>query len=284
MRRLLLVVVALMVAAGCSDDPTEELPAPPTTVPLAPTTTAADLSGVALAGVAGRTTTTLSIGPGSATMRGTVVVPEGAVPGATVRLERLVGDAVAAAEVPTNPDGTWEAKDILGGRYRVRAWRAPDLAMTKPEVFFLEAREARTLNLRLSRFEGVAVTSDIAPNPPEVNAPASLVVLVTAREVDTTGVVRANPVAGVRVELAGSGWRLDSANATVTDSGGQARWQVRCRAEGVQNLSVVVNQQSPHALEMPPCSPSTAPPSTSTSTTVRGGTTSTTRRTTSTTS
>lgn len=283
MKRLIAVLAAFVVAAGCSDDPTAKLPPPPTTVPLAPTTTATDSSGVALPGAPGRTTTTVAIGPGAAALRGTVVVPEGAVPGAIVRLERLVGDAVAAVELPTNPDGTWEAKDILGGRYRVRAWRAPDLAMTKPEVFFLEASEGRTLNLRLSRYEGLAVTSDIAPNPPEVNAPAGLVVLVTAREVDATGVVRANPVAGVRVELAGSGWRLDSQNVTVTDSGGQARWQVRCRAEGQQTLSVVVNSQTPHSLDLPPCAPSTAPPSTSTSTTVRGSTT-TTRRSTSTTS
>ena len=69
-----------------------------------------------LAPVPGRaTTTTVVIGPGEATLKGTVNAPEGLVPGAIVRAERLVGDAVATADVITNPDGTWAIPAVLGG-------------------------------------------------------------------------------------------------------------------------------------------------------------------------
>ena len=281
----LFIAVMSMVAASCSGDDVAKLPKPPTTVNVPTTTTGPDLSKVALPGATGRTTTTIAVTGGAATLDGSVAAPEGLVPGATVRLERLVGDAVAFVDVPSNPDGTWSAPNIRGGRYRIRAWRAPDLAMTKPQIIFLEAKETRSLTLKVATYQGVAVTSDIAPNPPEVNAPATLVALVAVRSVDPDGIVRANPVPGVRVELVGSGWRLDTQNITATDANGQARWQVRCRGEGRQPLSVVVNQDSTHALELPDCVPSTAPPSTAstTSTTAVRGPTSTTRRTTSTT-
>ena len=277
-------VGVVVVAAACSGDELAKLPPPPTTVPLATTTTGPDLNGVALAGAMGRTTTTIAIGPGGATLNGTVVAPDGAVPAATIRIERIVGDAVARADIQTNTDGTWAAPNILGGRYRVRAWRAPDLAMTKPQVFFLEADETRPLNLRVNRYEGTAVTSDLAPNPPQVNVPASLVVLVSTKSVDNDGVVRATPIQGARVDLAGSGnWRLESPNPTVTDGNGQARWQLRCRVPGEHPLSAMVNQEATYPLEMPACGE--APPTTtsSTSTTSRSST-STTRRPTSTTS
>ena len=59
-------------------------------------TTLVDLSGVKMAGVPGKTTTTIALGPGGATLNGTVAGPDGAVGGATIHVERLVGDAVAS--------------------------------------------------------------------------------------------------------------------------------------------------------------------------------------------
>ncbi len=274
----LAVVVVAGLFSSCSDDPVDELPAPPTTIALASTTTGPDFSNVGLAAAGGRTTTTIAISPGAATLSGTVAAPDGAVPGATVRVERIVGDAIASVDVASNPDGTWSAPGIRGGRYRVRAWRAPDLALTKPQLLFLESAETRALNLRLNKYEGITVTSDIAPNPPEVNAPANLVILVAVRSVDTTGTVRANPIPGARVELFGGGWRLDSTNSSSTDANGQAAWQLRCRGEGRQPLSVSVNGESNHALELPDCTPSTAPPPTSSTSTTFLRPTSTTRR------
>ena len=246
-------VALALLTAGCVADKVEELPPPPA-VPTTTTTTLQDLSGVGLPPVPGKTTTTIAIGPGRATMRGTVVGPDGPVPGAVVHAERLVGESAAVLDVVTNPDGTWEMKDILGGRYRVRAWRAPDLALTQPQVFFLDGAENKPLNISLARHQGVAASAAIAPNPPVVGSPANLIVQVTMRGVDDRGIVRASPVAGVPVELFGAGdWRVSTPNPTSTDGGGRARWQLVCRRPGAQPLSVVVNDAESFPLSLPAC-------------------------------
>ena len=124
------------MAAGCVHVSHLSYPAPPPTAPAAVSTTTptiANLAVVPLAAVAGRTTTTLAVGPGGATLPGRSSGPAGPVGGADIHIERLVGDRVAAADVIAKADGTLDACPAsLGGRYRVRAWRAPDLALTDP--------------------------------------------------------------------------------------------------------------------------------------------------------
>ncbi|HUS61236.1 MAG TPA: carboxypeptidase-like regulatory domain-containing protein, partial [Acidimicrobiales bacterium] len=251
--------------------------------------------------VPGRTTTTIVIGPGAATLGGSVVGPDGALDGATVRIERLVGDAVARVDTTTLPDGTWSAPGVLGGRYRVRAWRAPDLALTKPEVFFLEAKETKALTLKVVRYTGLGISFDVAPNPPVVGEAVSLELVVADRAVDGEGVVRSTPVERASVELFGSGqWRFPSSNPTITDSSGRASWELVCRSEGKQALSVMVADNATFVVDVPACieppplttttaggevttttgisaSTSTTRPA-STTTTSRSGGTSTTRR------
>jgi hypothetical protein len=256
------------------------------------TTSGADFSGVALAGVPGRTTTTIALGPGGASLKGVVSGPEGVVPGATVRVERLVGDGVAMAEVITGLDGVWVLPNVLGGRFRLRAWRVPDLALTKPSVFFLGATDERAVDLLLTTYTGVAASASIAPDPPVVGDPANLVVRVAQQSVEPDGVVRGVPISGQFVELVGGGdWRVESENPTFTDTGGDARWQVRCRSSGEQALGVLVGSTGPSLpLAIPPCQvPVVVVPSddgtgtATTSTTVRRTTTTTRRPTTTTT-
>ena len=287
---------AALVVSACSRDEIANLKPPPTFADTT-TTAAVDLSQVNLAGVPGRMTTTVQIGPGGATLAGAVIGPEGPVPGAVVHAERLVGDGIAAADVVTQPDGRWVMPGILGGRYRVRAWRAPDLALTNPEVFFLEGAQTKTLDLTVNRFQGVSVSAAIAPSPPIIDEPASLVVQVNERAVDDAGIVRGRPVSGAKAELVGSGdWRVLTANPATTDGAGRVRWQVLCRRAGTQPMSVVVADAQSFPLQLPACTvapppladgepvepPDDEPTSTttrdSTTTTARSGTTSTTRR------
>lgn len=288
MRPLLLpvsLVVLALAASGCTGAGVdfEPLPPPPV-VPETTTTTAVDFSAIGLPGVVGRTTTTLALGPGAATVGGSVSGPEGAVEGAIVRIERLVGDGRASADLLTQPDGTWTMPGLLGGRYRVRAWRAPDLALTRPEVFFLEAGATKTLDLVLQRFAGVAISVAVAPNPPLIDGPANLAVRVVDRVVDNGGVVRATPVGGVNAELFGTGdWRVRSPNPTTTDGTGTARWQLVCGRVGSQDLSVLIADTQAFPLALPPCG--AAPPTTeaeepdgaATTTTARRATTTTVR-------
>lgn len=280
MRRLLpavVVVVVVVVLGACTGGGVDPLPAPPTTQPRTPTSTAPDLTGVMLRDVPGRTTTTVALTPGQATINGVVGGPEGAVPGAVVRAERLVGDAVGSIDVATAADGTFALIGVKGGRWRVRAFRPADLALVKPEIFYLEDGATRTLTLRVERYSGVHVSSAFAPDPPVVGEPANLVVQVALQSVDADGVVRGRPVPGVRVELFGAGdWRVESTNVQPTDSSGRALWRVRCESPGNQPLSVLVGDGESFPLTLPACI--AAPPSTtSSSSSSTSSTTSTTR-------
>lgn len=260
--RRVLLLVALLSAGSCTRGAVDELPAPPTTGPTTSTTARPDLSGVPLAGVPGPTSTTVPVGPGEATLQGIVTGPDGAVPGATVLVERLAGDGVGSAVVAAGPDGRWTAPQILGGRYRVRAWRAPDLALTTPESFFLESKETRDLEVRVLPFSGVVATSAIAPSPPVLDEPVRLVVRTYTRSVDEQGIVRNQPLPSVQVELTGSGqWRVETANPTFADASGRADWLLRCTSLGTHSLAVRVgNGGEALALKLPACAASDAAP------------------------
>jgi hypothetical protein len=285
MRRAVAIVVLSVIAGAvlvaCSKKGGYDFPPPPSTVPDEQTTVP-DFSSVQLARVSGRTTTTIDNSPGQAHIAGFVVAPQGAVPGATVHAERLVGDAVLALDVATNPDGSFHIDNVQGGRYRLRAWRAPDLALTTPMIFFLGGNENKTgVNLQVNQYTGTNVASVIAPNPPTVGDPANLAVQVTSVVVDPTGVVKATPLVGVEVDLLGAGsWQLQSSGAAFTDSFGQATWRLTCTTTGTQPLSVAVNAVT-YPLSIPACqetvdtTPSPGSPSTTsaTPTTVRRTTT-----------
>jgi hypothetical protein len=251
---------ALVLATGaCTKGEVEPLPPPPS-VPITTSTLVVDYSAIGLAGVPGRTTTTLAMGPGKATIAGQVVGPDGPVAGAVVRAERLVGEGQASIDFLTDADGKFALPQILGGRYRVRAWKAaPDnLALVEPQVFFLEGSESKVANIALNRYQGAAVTAAIAPDPPLIATASNLVVQVVNREVDANGVVQSTAVPGARAELFGSGdWRILTANPTTTDESGRARWQLECRRVGGQPLSVVVGETATFNLNLPAC---TVPP------------------------
>ncbi|HWC37266.1 MAG TPA: hypothetical protein VG476_02000 [Acidimicrobiales bacterium] len=254
-----LIVVGLglagLVLAGCAPGAVSALPPPPSTAPSQSTTTTPDSSGVTLQGVAGRTTIPgVAFRPGHANLSGTVGGPSGPTGGATVEIERLVGDVAGTMRVAAGPDGRWSLPGVLGGRYRVRAWRTPDQTMDSPAIFFLGGSENRTVDLTLQSFSGPAVTSAIAPNPPVVSQPASLVIDVSNRSVDSNGVGRSNPTAGASVQLTGSGaWQISGSNTATTDGGGQVTWQLTCQSSGSQPLSASVNGGLPLSINVPGC-------------------------------
>ena len=276
------LTVATLFGTACTRGAVDELPAPPTTGPTTSTTARPDLSGVSLAGVPGTTSTTVPIGPGEATLQGVVTGPDGVVPGATVLVERLVGDGAGGATIVAGPDGRWAAPSILGGRYRVRAWRAPDLALTTPESFFLESKETRDLEVRVQQFSGVVVTSAIAPSPPVIDETIRLVVRTYTRSVDDSGIVRNQPLPSVQIELTGSGsWRVETANPAFADETGRADWLLRCSSLGSHSLAARVGGGGEaHQLKIPACAASDAEPTAGEddATNETGPSTSTTRR------
>jgi hypothetical protein len=293
-----LALAAALVMTACTSPKVSPLP-PPVSVPDTTTTVVTDYSAIGLKSVPGRTTTTIAVQPGQATISGTVVGPGGPVVDAIVRAERLVGDGSGSMDIATAGDGTFALAGVRGGRYRIRAWKAaPDnLALVDPQVFFLEGKESKIVNLPLRQYQGASVESDIAPNPPVINDPANLVVQAVDRTVDTNGVVRSQPLAGVRVELFGAGdWKVRSPNPVVADANGRALFTIECRRAGQQPMSVVVGDAATFPLTIPACAvpavdpnanasttTTAAPPAQTTTTTAAPRTTTTTARTTTTT-
>ena len=263
------LLAALAVLAACTGSHSKALPPVPSVDET--TTTLADLSKIDVGGVPGRTTTTIDNRPGRANLTGTVGAGlDGPVGSATVRVQRLVADAVVQTDVRTNPDGTWALPNVQGGRYRIRAWRTPDLALVDPVVFFLGATETRNVPINVGRYTGVSAASTIAPNPPSVDDPANLAVQARTTSVDPEGVVRSTAIPGATMQLSGSGaWSASPSGAVTADGQGVARWQVKCQAPGQQSLSVTVNGTDSFPLNIAPCAEptttTTAGPTTSTS-------------------
>ena len=273
--RAALLAVAASLLASCTGAGALHVK-DPGRVPDLTTTTAVDFSQMGINGVSNRTTTSIAMGPGHAGLAGVVTGPDGPVPSATVHVERLVGGSTATTDVATLADGTWTLPSIYGGRYRVRAWRTPDLALTKPQIFYIESSENKTLNLQLDRYSGLGAAASIAPNPPVYGQPANLSVLVTQRSVDSGGVVRGVPQANTQAQLGGTGYALMSPNPQFTDANGVALWRVSCDFTPTHQLSVTLADGSTVSLDLPACVAATAdtsspgdttpPPVTSTST------------------
>jgi hypothetical protein len=252
-----------LLAVGCSHvDTLSYPPAPPTTAAIT-TTTLGDLAGIQMGAVDGKAPATVAMGPGGASLSGTVVGPSGPVGGADVHAERLVGDQVAAVDVVSRADGRWTIPAIRGGRYRLRAWRVPDMALTEPQIFFLPEAGDRSIALLLDRFDSGEATAAIDPGNPIVGRPAGLAVQVTAQSVDAHGIVRVQPAAA-SVELAGGlAWTVLTTNPVATAKG-RATWQVVCGGVGSQPLAVIVNNADVYSLDLPAC---VAPPEPTTTTT-----------------
>lgn len=268
-RAVWLVGVLAVVAAGCGGVRTLSMPSPPATTvapPAPPDTLPAGLAGLAEAAVPGVTTTTApAIGPGGASLNGTVTGPGGPVSGATVEIDRVVGSAYASAKTTTAADGTWSFHNILGGDYRVRAWQAPTLDMATAQTLFLVSGQPQSVALQLTSYSGQQVQVAINPGAPVLDQPANLVVQVTKPDIAANGVLTSPPVAGAAVTLVnGSDWQVNNGNPRPTDASGQATFQVECTSVGNDPLSAQVGNNPPVSLQMPACNP---PPPTTTTTT-----------------
>jgi hypothetical protein len=276
-----LAAALALLAGGCGGS-VESLSFPnaPTTVTTAPTapTLPGNLSSIGEGAVPGVTTTTAPrIGPGHATLNGTVFGPNGPVAGATVWADRFVGDEVSSAHTTSKADGSWTIANVLGGRFRVRAWQPPSLDLITPQVVFLGSTQTLTMSLQLATFKGPSVATSVSPSVPQVGQPANLVVQVTNPAVGTDGVVTYAPDVKVRVTLVnGPNWVADNGNPNTTDAYGDVLFQVTCTSAGSNPLSAAVGSAPSVPLQMPACAG--PPPTTTTNpfgpcptTTVPGG-------------
>ncbi len=264
------VAVLLLVGAGCSGVQKLSFSNPPTTTSSQGSAEEAtlpnNLSSIRQQGVTGVTTTTVPvIGPGRASLNGTVFGPNGPVAGATVEADRVVGSHVSSTRTATAADGSWTIGGVLGGRYRVRAWQSPSLDLTTPQLLFLGATQGLTVSLELSSYTGPTVTASISPTSPQVGQLTNLVVEATDPTVGTDGVLRFKPDVGDTVAITGPDWQVLSPNLQTTDVNGEVLFQVSCQVAGPDPLGAAVGSASVVPLQVPPCV-SPPPPATSTTT------------------
>ena len=251
------VVLLLPLLAGCSKHEGKALPAPKpgeTTTTTAPVDlTQVSLQPIALTGKP--TTTTRPVGGGKATIAGRVVDTDGnPVPGAFVRAT-YYGDPTKpeVIEALSLDDGTYKFEQVLGGRWRVRAWKTPELATLEDNAFFLGYTENRQLDLKVKAATDYVVTSSMAPNPPFTGSPVELAVLVLSQTVDDNGVVHRSPVGGAAVTLNIIGkWYLGTDATEATEANGRAAWPLTCVEEGQQPITAVVGGRD-WPLNLPAC-------------------------------
>jgi hypothetical protein len=290
---LVAAVVALPLLAGCSRHDGKALSkpkAPETTT----TTDPIDLTQVSLQPISvdGKpTTTTRPIGGGKGSIFGRVIDSDGApVPGAFIRAT-YYGDPSKPEiiEALSAGDGTYRFDQVLGGPWRIRAWKTPQLATLQDETFFLGYTEQHQVDLKVKAAGDYTVTSSIAPNPPFTGSPVEVAVLVLSQTVDDNGVVHRSPIPGVGVTLNITGrWYLGTDTSQTTDSTGRAAWTLTCMEVGPQPISAIVGGQD-WPLNLPAChdpmetttTTTTAPPpgasSTTSSTKPKSSTTTSTR-------
>lgn len=208
-----------------------------------------------------------SLQGGTVTVAGTVTGPGGAVAGATVRIERFVGEAVGAVDLKTDAAGGFALSGAPGGRYRVRAWQAPTMAQLGSQVAFLTDGEQRSFALQLSAPSGSEISPDwssagwIIGNKPVIS------VTVLRPYVTSEGRVELSGHAGLPVALTVGGTLVGSAAAT-TNGDGVASFEVTCAAIGPATANLRVGTWA-QDLTVPACAP--VPTTTTTTTTTVPG-------------
>jgi hypothetical protein len=213
-----------------------------------------------------RSTPPLPVYGGTSRLRGVVTGPDGPVEGATVRIERVIGDRVGAITVNSGAGGVFGADRLLGGHYRARAWQPPTLATTRAAVTFLPALEGSAeLNIEVERFTGRQLQAVLDTADPTVGSQARVRALFTEQTVDDNGVVVGRGLSGAQVRLStDGGFAIREGGATTTtNSEGIASWLVECVREGVHSVTVSTEAETTR-VTLPACGPR---PTTTTTTT-----------------
>lgn len=283
-RRALTVVLALVVVAltACTDDPPpvndsgRENPASPEAQAIFPFLDfrPADTRGVQLPHAASRfpEPEPVAIFGGRGILRGTVdfggavvddlEIPDGAVPGATVQLERFVGGTVGIERVPVDATGRWEARDIKGGRYRIRAWMddwfGERLELSEAVTLFLTDSEERevplTLDIAAPPYIGdVTVYLSADPQPAPLGGDTKLVIRITTTFDAGTPEELILPLVDYEFELVDApNWEVIGPRVLTTDDEGVVELEARCNATPGSDFELLINETT-YTATPPPC-------------------------------
>lgn len=176
---------------------------------------------------------------GSATLNGVVVGPSGEpLANATVRLERFEGEASTALDLRTDRQGGFQLPQALGGRYRVRAWRAPSYMQDGSEVTFVSDGEQRSFRLQVGAPSGDEMRVLFDSSPVIVGQTSGISVTVRGPYVNGNGQVEQGGKAGVEVSILGGGVLTGLAGTKPTDGGGLANFTIACNQIGEASFTL----------------------------------------------
>lgn len=216
------------------------------TVPAAPTTTALPMQG------------------GKSAIDGQVVGPDNApIPGATVRIERFVGDSVVTVDLASSASGGFAVNQLLGGRYRVRAWRAPTFAQLGSEVTFLADGERRSFRLQLAAPNDIDISASASSSQVIVGQPVTVTMRILVPVVNGNGQVDQGGRANDLVVATGGGVLAGQGGQTTSNAEGLASFTFQCAQVGAGSVTM----QTPYFKEVVditclplPTTTTTAPP------------------------
>jgi hypothetical protein len=164
--------------------------------------------------------------------------------------------------VITDDKGRFTLAGVPGGRLRLRAWKVPDIAMARNVVVF--AAEKATVRLQAERFASTDVRWAAAPSSAVEGQAVNLVVQVSRRRVDDSGIVGFEQISGLAVKLIPLGaLQPDGAPERLTDDNGRASFPMRCNAAGPAQIKAQLASGEDATLDLPACLPlptTTLPP------------------------
>ena len=265
---ILLVGSSVVLASSltsCSRKIVVTQPMVPTTFALAATSSSiklTDRSKESLAPIANSIpTTSIVFGPGNASITGIVRGPDGPVPGATVEIERLLDGQSATVQVLTDRTGRYSLQKTLLGRIRIRAWRAPDLALITEKALFTKGAE--TFDVEMSSYKRSDLQWAVAPSPLVVGRAATVIVQLSERYVNELGRVAVQPVTGVGVSLLQQGVvQVASLEERISDEKGRVSFRLACNEPGPSTIIARLAIGGEASLNLPTCEIVTIPPTT----------------------
>jgi hypothetical protein len=201
---------------------------------------------------------------GEAELRGRVTHDGEPVPDAAIQLERFVGVNSGSATVATRADGTFEAKKLLGGRYRLRAWLGDEYTLREAVTFFLVEDEKRDLPLELvdvPRGANFVVRVETDPSSPVVGREAEITFTVLREVIAPDGSVEEEvALADWDLELVGvDDWEIRGSRTRTTDDDGRVRFEGTCEERGAQEALVQIGLVSKR-VDLPACREPGEPP------------------------
>ncbi len=197
--------------------------------------------------------TPAAVSAGSSSLSGKVVGLAADDIGGRVLLTRVTSGGAGEVSVPIEDDGSWSARNIVGGGYRVRAFVPSLRASNGSTVLFPRDDQDRKVNLAVTTPPQDLVLDADGTDDVVIGSESVAAVTVGRQVVTPDGRSVVSPVAGLDVQATFSPIvSLLSADTSTTDQGGAVRFLVRCDLAGTAAVTLVAGEQRA-VLTIPPC-------------------------------